>query len=222
MCRSVNPIVAVILVVGCTPALAQPSSGPSDPRWDASATVGHFSGTPELQQTRYADEWYHAGRYGISIGRFWTTHLKTEVEFAATSEASRYVQRFTTVPGFGVLPYGAEEYFRHQQLTARVVWQFFDNKWVHPYVVGGVGADLERKRAEVSEQFHYLGAAAPRVRIVERHDEGPATTDRPVAIAGIGSKLYVSPQAFINTLMQLTWTRPAQSVSFITGVGVDF
>ena len=94
----------------------------------------------------------------MSIGKYWSDHIKTELEFAGSGEGSRYVQRFLDVDVPGVPPHftvGAQEFYRVRQLSARVVYQFYENAWVHPYVFGGAGVDFERRRSEVPEQFYY-------------------------------------------------------------------
>ena len=220
MCTSAPRTLVIVLALSASPALAQEPAATRMPKWDVGVTAGFFQANPPtVVTTPYGDDWYHTGRYGIAVGRYWTAHLKTEIEFAATSEGNRYIQRLATVPGIGTVPYATREYFSQQQASARLVWQFFDNRWVHPYVMAGVGADIERRREFFWEQLHY----PTRVRIVDQHEEGPFTNYSAAAVAGIGTKFYVSQQAFINSLFQMTWTgRSSKTVSFLAGIGMDF
>src|SRR5215213_2957200 len=118
------------VAAGPSLALAQTAN---PPRWEIGATVGLFGGRPVDNHTFYGDDWYSEGRYAVSAGHYWTEHLKTEVEFATTGEGERYSQRIATFPGAppGYI-YGVQEFYRVQQASARMVWQFRENAWVHP------------------------------------------------------------------------------------------
>lgn len=217
---------------GDVPAFAQgiPAgklASAEQPRWDINLTAGFFGARPEGAGSQYGDNWYEEGRYAVSAGYFWTTHLKTELEFAASSEGDRYVTRTIVVPGFtGPYPLNTQEFYRLQQASARVAWQFLDNAWVHPYVNAGFVFDMERRRTHLPEQFRYVGndPRDPNNRIVIAHEErtGPNYEYRRGLTLGAGGKFFVSPNAYINTGVQWTHTRPALSFSWIGGIGVEF
>jgi hypothetical protein len=199
----------------------------SVPKWDVGATAGLVEARPAAPDSPYDNDWYFEGRYAVSVGRFWTDHLKTEIEFATTGEGSRYAQRFANIPGVPPnYPYGVQEYYRLHQTSARIVWQFFDNAWVHPYVFGGVAHEAERQRVRVHEQFYYAGNdprnPINRFVIAPAADVGPDVAHRAAAIAGAGAKIYMSPSAYINTGFVVSHAKPARNVSFIAGFGVDF
>lgn len=140
-----------------TRALAQPAA--TGPSWDIAITAGSFNGySTRDPEPGYGDDWHHAAEWRLSAGRYWTPHLKTEVEFGATSEGERYTQRLITVPGSATrYPYTAQQYVRVRQGCARVTWQLLDNQWVHPYLSAGVSVDEERTRTHV-----YAPVYAPR------------------------------------------------------------
>ena len=110
------------------------------PAWDVAVTAGFFQANPRQNDERYGDDWYFEGRYAVSIGRFWTEHLKTEVEFATTGEGielpaalSRPFRacRRTT-------PYSVQEHFQLESVLGPGGLAVLENGWVHPYVCGGV------------------------------------------------------------------------------------
>lgn len=218
-------LLLLFALVAFTPSrgLAQTSAAPE---WDAGASVGLFQSFPGSQQTGYSQDWYFEGRYAASIGRYWTEHLKTEFELASTGEGHRYAQRFANAPG--VPPsytFPVDEFFQLNQVSGRVVWQFFENSWVHPYVLGGVSYDIERQREQLPQPFYYPNAPRPNeppVPIAPAEGRGTRTVNRVGAIAGVGAKFYMSPRAFFNAAFLTTHTRPTHTVSLVGGFGIDF
>lgn len=208
------------------PAAALAQAQPAVPAWDLSITAGSFSGrAADETGPGYHDDWHHAPEWRVTAGRYWTSRLKTEVEFGQTGEGDRYMQRVFTVPGSTTTyPYGAQEFVRVRQGSARVAWQFLDNQWAHPYLFLGVSVDEERKRAHVFQQTYLPDPRNTTIRRVgvPEHDEGPVTTYRPGVVMGGGAKWYVSPKVFLKTGGQLGFTRATKSVTFTAGMGFDF
>lgn len=201
----------------------------AQPRWDLNLSAGLFQARPEEGDSQNYDDWYSEGRYAVGVGYYWTENFKTEIEFAHTPEASRYVQDFTVIPGTGQFyPFSVEKFHRIQHTSVRAVWQFLDNTWVHPYVNGGFVFETERHRYFVPGQFAVpvdpRGTTPPFPPGPLRPEFSSAeTTDhRGGVTAGGGAKFYVSPNAYINTSMQVTYAKPATTVSFIAGFGFDF
>jgi hypothetical protein len=199
----------------------------AQPSWDVGATLGSFGSAPSTPEQTYRDDWYFDFRQAVSIGRYWTDHVKTEVEFANTGEGTRYTLRNAKVPGVPPqYPISTEEHYRLQQVQARVVYQFFENAWAHPYVFGGVGIDIERLRTRVAEQYYYSGSdprlPANRILITPARDTGPVTTRRAAGILGTGVKLYVSPRAYFNAAAVASVAESSGTISFVAGFGFDF
>ncbi len=199
----------------------------AQPLWDAGATLGSFSSAPPTPQQTYRDDWYFDFRQAVSIGRYWTDHVKTELEFATTGEGSRYTQRFSNVPGVPAqYPISSEDYYRLQQVQARVVYQFFENAWAHPYVFGGGGIDIERLRTRTSEQYYYSGSdprlPANRILITPARETGPVTTRRAAGILGTGAKLYMTPRSYFNAAAIASIAESSRNISFVAGFGFDF
>jgi opacity protein-like surface antigen len=213
-------IIAVLLSVA-GPASAQDVEHPA---WDFNVSAGLFQGRP-LDDTQGWDDWYSVGRYAASIGRYWTTHFKTEVEMSTTGEGRRYTQEFVAVPGLVInYPVSVEVFHRLRQASARAVWQFNDNAWVHPYLNAGVVYDIERTRYRAPEQYYYP-PGDPRIvpRIPVRPGRADEKTDRRAGFTiGGGSKFFVSPNAYINTGIQITRAKPSTTVSLLAGFGFDF
>jgi hypothetical protein len=196
--------------------------------WDVGATVGSFGASPATPPAAYNDDWYFDGRYAVAIGKYWSDHIKTELEFATTGEGERYVQRFVDFPG--VPPHysiPSQEYDRLQQASARVVYQFFDNVWVHPYVFGGVSLDIDRRRTEVPQHYYYppgSGPGAPPgvpILVSRPMQTGPDTSWRPAGMFGAGAKMYMTPRSFFNATAIGSVGDAWRTISFVAGFGLD-
>ncbi len=219
----ISPCFTILLLLPSL-ALAQTAEPPA---WDFTAAAGLFEYRPDPDGApNYRDYWSATWRSGGTVGRYWTPNLKTEVELATSGESRRWSQRFAVVPGAtGPVPYGVDEYFRITQGSARIVWQFFDNQWIHPCLLAGTVVNAERRREVVQEQFHYLGdfrSPTTRVLVVPEQAKAPTTTFDAGLVFGGGAKLYFSPSVFANTTLLFTRSRPSTSVSWVGGLGIDF
>ena len=200
------------------------------PRWDLNAGAGLFSARPEEREPQNTyDHWYSEGRYAIGVGYYWTKNFKTDIEFAHTPEGSRYVQGFVTIPGTSqVYPYSFESYHRIQQTSARAVWQFRDNTWVHPYLNAGFVVENERHRYHVPPQFRpppdprSNTPPFPPLVLTPEFTSGEISERRGGVSVGGGAKFYVSPNGYINTGVQVTYAKPATTVVVLAGFGFEF
>jgi hypothetical protein len=221
--RRIPTLLFVLVLLPPSGAFAQQAD---TPKWDFSVTTGLFVGQPESDEpSYYGDSWYHSARVGLSLGRYWTPHLKTELELMTSGEGMRYSQRTVALPDGTTWPYGVQEYFRVSQASARGVWQLLDNTWVHPYLVAGMSLDADRQHAIIAEQYRYTGdgrSPGSRQLLVPQQTEGPDTVYRLGAMVGAGAKLYLSPNMFANTAVLVTHAKSAQAVSLILGFGLDF
>ena len=117
------------------------------------------------------------------------------------------------------------DHARVTQGSARAVWQFFDNQWIHPYLLAGLSVDAVRKKTVALEKFQFNGdprLPGSRVRVVQPRTEGPDTTLRAGLVAGGGAKLYFSSNVFANTTLLVTRSMSSTSVSWVAGLGMDF
>jgi opacity protein-like surface antigen len=224
----------ILLLLSGVPAFAQAAAGRQTaelPRWDFNVSAGFFESRPfDVSDPFTGDDWYGEGRYAASIGYNWTEHFRTELEFAHTGEGRRWIQEFVTSPGTSIRhSIGTEVFHRLQQTSARAVWQFNDNTWVHPYLNGGVVLDAERRMWQSPAQFYYppYNPNDPRGRppILVRPEVGRGSKVmeyRTGVTLGGGSKFYMSTNAYLNAGMQVTYAKPAVTAAVLVGFGVEF
>ena len=211
-----------------TDAAAQPPAPPAGATpWDASVMVGAFAGRPSQPTTDgYYDNWFNTGQIGVVVGRHFSAHLKGEVEVSTTGEGRQYVQRYATIPGSAYpVPYAAEQFTTVREVAGSVVWQFFENQWVHPFLQVGAVADVDRFRTHTWRQSFFSGTD-PRQRtemvLAEERDEGPSSTTHVRLLVGAGVKLYVSPRVFFRADGRVIVGAHTQHLALRGGFGVDF
>ena len=216
-----------ILLTGARIAGAQAAE--PGPRWDLNVGAGLLNARPEESAARNTyDHWYSEGRYAIGLGYYWTENFKTEIEFAHSPEASRYVQDLVNIPGTGqVYPYSFESFHRIQHASVRAVWQLLDNTWVHPYLNGGLLLETERHHYHVPQQYRpppdpRSPPPFPPMVLRPEFTSGPLTEHRGGVTVGGGAKFYASTNGYISTGMQVTYAKPATTVNFVAGFGFDF
>src|SRR5215213_1997554 len=140
-----------------TSATGPPTSAEASPggkHWDLAGSAAFFNVQPGGTQSTFGERWYSSGRYAAAIGYYWTEHLKSEAEYAIGGEGSLYTQELRTGPGLqGPYPVSMQTFHRLEQYSARMLWQFGSNSWVHPYVSGGLVVDRERQRVFIPAQY---------------------------------------------------------------------
>jgi opacity protein-like surface antigen len=215
-------LIAVLLVAAGRAEARQAESSPAPKKWDVSVTVAAAHMSPGESDTRYWDDWYFAGRYAAAIGRYWTEHLKTEVEYARSGEDSIYFQDSGRVAETGLTyPITLESFHRLEQLSARMTWQFGRNTWIHPYVSGGIVGDRERQRRHIAEQYGYP-VGRERLLLTREFNSGPTREYRLGFSADAGAKFYVSRNAFIKSGVNFTFSGRARTFNLLAGFGMDF
>jgi hypothetical protein len=143
-----------------------------------------------------------------------------EFEHQWSGEGELYFLEYARVNG---QPYStsAQTFHQLQQSSLRMVWQFRDNAWVHPYVSAGAVVDFERQHYYVPP-IYTAGVRDP-VLLRNAVDSGHRTELRGGWTIGGGAKFYMTEKAFFNTGVIGTFTMPrAKSVSVIAGFGIDF
>ena len=216
-------MLTTLCVLLTSSARAQDYSPP--PRWDVNFSAGAFEARPEgADADRYGDDWYFEGRYAIGLGYYWTEHFKTEFEFAHTGEGQRYVQDIARTPDNVAYPVSIQNFHRLQQYAGRAVWQFLENNWVHPYVNGGVVFDAERRFTVAPPQLQWPADPRTGQPVVIRPEvqTEPTMEYRAGVTFGTGAKFYVAPNAYLNAGMQVSYSKPAATVAFLGGFGIDF
>jgi hypothetical protein len=219
--------VATVLVMLSAAATARAQSIAVPSGWDVSGMGGFFFGRPaDTSQDRQYDRWYNAGTLAITAGRYLTRHLKIEAEGVVAGEGERYVTRLVQVPGGGgPFPISSEQFVRINGVSGAIVWQFFDNQWVHPFVSAGASLDFDRERRHTWPQSYYRGdprVPGNEVQIVREGTEDLGTTRRARATIGVGAKVYVLPRAFFRTDARIGFDSRSGHVALRVGFGTDF
>jgi opacity protein-like surface antigen len=214
--RKIGWIFAILLGIGGSDPKAQTRS--DRPKVEVGASIGVISASPGEHDTPY-DDWYGQGRYAGSIAYYWTRNLKTEFEHHWSGESRLYFQNQTHINGTPY-SYGVEAFHQLQQSSLRMVWQFGNNAWVHPYVSAGAVLDIDRQHQHSLPLYQPSGRdpLLPRDAV----NSGPRTELRGGWTIGGGAKFYMTENAFFNTGIVGTVSRPAKTVSVIAGFGVDF
>ena len=216
--RRITWIFAILLVPSLAQAQASEATGP---RWDFNVSVGGFSANPDRREATY-DDWYSAGRIATSIGYYWSENLKTEIEYANNGDGSIFLNEFIRLPNGQVYPFAVEEYHHLQQASIRVVWQFFDNRWVHPYVNAGAVVDIDRRRYDLDNYYPVDPRVVPPQLVRERYPAGSVAEYGGGVSYGGGVKFFVSQTAYLNTGMQFTYGGRFKTAAFLAGFGFEF
>jgi opacity protein-like surface antigen len=202
-------------------ASAQPlaiSITPADPaHWDAAGHAGWVAAHKSDRNT-VGDDWFNVFDARLSVGRYLTPHLKTEIHLGATGEGRVYRAEQLAVAG-GSVYLARQHYFQTATFGAGVVYQFFENQWFHPFAGGGLAVARERERIE-GEQFGPVSPGrnlSPAILPEERH---VSYSPRPFLTTGF--KWYVAERAFLRTNVQASFsTRRTADVTWTAGIGVD-
>jgi hypothetical protein len=168
------------------------------------------------------DHWYSVAAINASVGRYWTPHLKTELEVGTAAQGEIGGAELAVAP---CLPFPFPRYRDHKlretTVGAIAMYQFFDNQWVHPFVGTGVEVVHERHIAEAIPATSVVISSAPvRLPALPAVDSVSYSL-RPLVTGGF--KFYVTPHAFIRTEVRASLTRdfPA-ALQWRGGLGFDF
>jgi hypothetical protein len=187
---------------------------------------GAFLGRPaESGDDRQYDRWYNTGTLAITAGHYLNPHLKIEAEGAFAGEGQRYVTRVVQIPGTGPYPVSTNEHVRINSVSGALVWQFFDNQWVHPFVSAGVSLDFDRERRHTWPQSYFRGdprIPGNEIPIAVESTQDLGTTRRARGMVGTGVKVYMTPRAFFRADTRIAVGRRSGHVALRVGFGVDF
>lgn len=191
-------LAGVIATLFAGEAPAQDPAAVKMPAWDASFSYGMFSNQVRDEEDGFNDSDYTTGHAEarIDMGRYWTTHLKTELGVSFVPNWTEYDYDTIPVPG---LPNGgyvsAQKSLRLTVFTPSVTYQFFENRFMHPYVSTGTRVGLVQthvtRPAETLTQNRITFAVAA----VDRQESRWVV--RPF-VAG-GFKSYFNERTFLRT-----------------------
>jgi len=223
--RVVSPfIVAILLIPGA--ALAQTLTPPPDAiasatHFDAAGYVAWFRANRGGIGGQTFRDWFSTPRLSLSVGRYWTEHLKTEAELAITGHGN-----LVSFEELGGEPLVSRYLYRHHTYQVRTLslvqaWQFRRNAWVHPFVGAGIDIDSEWRTTESSVQVNDSRTDPPQLTEDARpRDTHTDVIARAVAIAGL--KAYLARNAFFRTDVRASFAEGIDNVTWRFGFGWDF
>ena len=189
------------------------------PRWDVSGSMGMLN-ISTADSGRSWRGWDQRFEYRADLGRYWTTHARTELSVGTSNGWEDYEVAPFPVPGVPAPIYAATDIERRLTTVApAVTWQFRENAFMHPYVSGGVKIGiLEEHRLRTPDLYRF----GPQGALVPPLDERTTRVLARPFVAG-GFKSYISRSAFVRTegRVGVGSTGPRQ-VSILAGVGFDF
>lgn len=219
--------IPVLLCLFAIPAAAQ---APSSPVGGARAAgplvrgdVFGLGGWHHVQEesAEHYDDWDN-GVAGITggVGWYWTDHLKTEVEFGATSEGRFYRSDFLVIDGRSAYGY-SDITVSATRFAVSQQYQFFRNAWFHPHLSAGVELAWERRFERQAPVTLFNPPNYP-VEVRPAGTVGPLTTVVTRPFVGGGFKAYMTPRTFFRSDIRVGWHEGADHVALRVGFGVDF
>jgi len=207
-----------ICVLAATTALAGRAFAQPTARWDAGASFGFVWGDGLAVVREPYDDPFHVA-YNLDLGRYWSTHFKTDVSVLLTPRHT--LQQYEAFPLPGAP--GAYSYTENDRsvraASAAATYQFFDNELMHPYVSAGLLVGWTEQHRHRDTRI-YTANRIPYT--VPALDERLTTTlVRPFVAAG--SKSYFNERTFIRS--EFTAAVDQRGFSHATlrlGFGVDF
>jgi hypothetical protein len=226
--RLIVPALAAGMLLAADPVHAQRTDARGVPfyPWDANASIGLHLSTArdagDLEPDTYDRDMEGTGAFGLDVGRYWTSHLKTEFGVQTrpgwTAYNSRPVQLET----------GQVVYATHTtdisitQVQFGGIWQFLENTFAHPYL--GVGVRLgfvaaHEQRAPWAAVYDGRGFVTHDVPPYEARRNSLLV--RPF-VAG-GFKSYFNERAFVRPEIATAFSADGASQwTLRVGFGVDF
>ncbi|HET9011071.1 MAG TPA: hypothetical protein VFN38_04615 [Gemmatimonadaceae bacterium] len=221
---------AIVLAAACL-ALAAATAGAQDaprssrslvpatfPRWDVGGSIGFLAVKSSDTLTTWAD-WEQKAEYRFDLGRYWTTHLKTDVAVSASNPWQDYESLEVSVPG---IPRGFAYQNVDRQLfnvAPAVTWQFRENTFMHPYVSGGVRIGLLQEHRHNENDTIRSGSITYQLPPVD--ERRTVVLARPF-VAG-GFKSYLSRSVFVRTEGRAGFADDGmRQLTGVIGIGVDF
>ena len=215
-------IAGLCLIGAADSALAQIVAGNPRPplvRVDLAGAVAWHN--VDISEVAAHDRWENRMlSAGLMAGRYWTEHLKTEVEVGSSTEATFHASRPAVIQGRQAFV-SSEYHLRSTRASLTQVFQFGHNAWFHPFL--GAGLDVVVDRLERRDHSVFIhpppGGGAP----VRPQTDRAIARDTAVRAAAVGGfKAYLTPRAFVRTDMRFVFGARLDEVLVRFGIGVDF
>jgi opacity protein-like surface antigen len=212
------------LTLAAQPGFAQPSQPPPSPisRADVSGTLGWFNANKsDLDSDRYND-WYNRSLHGgFGAGWYWNDHLKTEIEFGATTTAKIRSYPRVVVNGFQTST-PIEHTIGTRKLAIAQQYQGYRNQWVHPYAAVGVEATWERVKQDHAPTYIYDSVNRTSRLALPARTVGPDTDVTVRPFGSVGFKAYMTPRSFFRSELRMAFRGGIDEVLLRFGFGFDF
>lgn len=169
-----------------------------------------------------ATDWDGAWGLQVDVGRYWSSHLKTEFAGALLTTRSLYGSEVLDLNGVRAQA-SWDGRGRRGYLSGALTWQFLHNAFAHPFVSAGVRANvvnIDRHRDETAWVWTNQGSQwFPLAPLNEQKTEWTA---RPFVGAGYKSYFY-NDRTFIRSELQFGFfSKGLSQWTLRTGFGVDF
>lgn len=218
-------VCAGLLALEATPAFAQrvDASGTPYRVWDVHAGSGLQFLTSTDSVAADSGGWSTPSGLGsVSLARYWTSHLKTELGLSLLTARDGFVDATVTLPSGQLARTYDSLLARQRQVVVSGVYQFFDNEFAHPYVSAGLRLgllDIESRRSPYATI--YQGTSIQSVLLPEQTSRRTQIQARP--FVALGSKAYFSERVFARPEVMLALGRTGVSqVGLNLGFGIDF
>ncbi len=157
----------------------------------------------------------------LDIGRYWNSHLKTEVGVQLRPDIREYGGASIRLPSGQVASGLVETRTALTLASGAVTWQFLDNTFAHPYLSGGlrvIHADAHIQR----EPTAWLNGGGRFVQVEVPPDESRRTRVLVRPFAAFGFKSYFNERVFVRP--EISAAASGRGVGQLTvrlGFGVD-
>ena len=208
---------AVLVLWSASPASAQ------DRRLLARGDVAGTAGWIAVNKTAIDtyNDWHGQGFFTLGAGWYWTNHLKTDVEIAATTATETYGATAVYIGGQRQF---APSFIRFSSKRVALIqrYQFGRNQWFHPSL--GAGVDIVRESYSRREDpifvYDQITRQSRLLREAIQHADEDDTEARALLVGGF--KAYLTPRTFFLGDMRVTFASRAEDVLVRIGFGVDF
>ena len=225
-CRRAATIAFLALLAPAV-GLAQTPAGSAVPppdlkKWDATGTIGWYNRPTDhgLYTVRTSSAFA-----GLTLGRYWTENVKTEVEVATGGRADGpyFDESFQTPPYLAPASLRASNI----QVSAGQLYQFFHNAWVHPFAGAGIVYEHQRYQASRPAQqvaiYSYSNGSSTTQWISVPAFSKDWNQPRVSGFVLAGFKGYVARHAFFRGDFRVAIAGGGvKTVNTRIGFGVDF
>ncbi|MGC4081187.1 MAG: hypothetical protein QM736_03490 [Vicinamibacterales bacterium] len=139
-------LAVIVLTSGAASAQTVDSSGVPYRSWDIAFGGGFYSlrdadGGLATADT-WNDGWQPSFTASVDVGRYWTSHLKTEAGITLLQHEYDVASQPIDVEGGLRGDVLSRADINRMQVGVGATWQFLDNAFVHPYVSAGARASV--------------------------------------------------------------------------------